>query len=108
MCAVKCNEDVLIACVEANAAELKCSEGGKGNKEVSSRNVLTSVEGVAVTEKDGHLTTSVPEVHDSGASQRDVDDVATAYQDKSAVSTFQVSLCLHYHHPHMISQLFWK
>ena len=83
VCSVKCNEDVVITCVEANAAaELKCSEGGKGNKEVSSGNVLTSVEGVAV-----ESTSSVPVVHDSGASQRDVDDVATAYLDKSAVST---------------------
>ena len=89
---VKGNEDVVITCAEASAAaELKCSEGGKGNNETSSGNV-TSVEGVAVAETDGWSTSNVQVVHDSGASQRDpVDDVATMCLDRSAVPTLSSS-----------------
>ena len=42
---VKGNEDVVTTCAEASAAaELKRSEGGKTNEEISSGNVLTSME----------------------------------------------------------------
>ena len=79
------------------AAELKRSEGSKDDKEISSGNVLTSVEEVADAERvadaemDGRSTSSVPVVHDSGASQRDVDDVAATHLDRSAVSTLSSS-----------------
>ena len=89
----KGSEDVVITCTGASpAAELKCSEGGKGDKETNSGNVFTSVEGVAVAGMDGQSTSSVLVVHDSGTSQRDpVDDVATMHLDRSAVSTLSSS-----------------
>ena len=112
MCTVKGNEDVVITytCVEASAAaELKCSEGGKGNKEVSFVTVITSVEGVAVTEMDGQSTSSVLVVNDSGASQRDPLMMLPLHiQIRQLCLPFQIPLCLHYHHPHLFSQLFWR
>ena len=61
-------------------------------KKFSSGNVLTSVKGVAVVEMDGWSTSSVSVVHDSGAPQRDpIDDDATMYLDRSAVSTLAKS-----------------
>ena len=59
-------------------------------KKFSSGNVLTSVKGVAVVEMDGWSASSVSVVHDSGVPQRDpVDEDATMYLDRSAVSTLR-------------------